>query len=203
MAGALNVVAVVVAVAPLLLAGVARADCFDYCFKNCIANDKSMTDYCNYACDKTCDPGAPQRPLATGSDMGCQLSCARTSCNRLGPDCKAVETCFGACYHGCTTKPLPRPLRAGAGASVSTASGPIFPSAEPDPDDTAAEKHPFHEKTDGVRPSSGPVFHSSQPGTASSNLNCNFHEKQDGVQPVSEQQHTPLSEIHAAPPAPL
>jgi hypothetical protein len=86
--GALGVVVVMVAaLAPLLLAGVARADCFDYCFKNCIANDKTMTDYCNYACDKTCAPGAPQRPLAAaaaGNDIGCQLSCARNSCNRLG-----------------------------------------------------------------------------------------------------------------------
>ena len=96
MAGALNVVAVAVmaAVAPLLLAGVARADCFNYCFKNCIANDKSMTDYCNYACDKTCDPGAPRRPLAAGSDMGCQLSCARASCNRLAPGNRTKRALF-------------------------------------------------------------------------------------------------------------
>ena len=147
-----------------------------------------------------------------------------------------METCFGSCYDGCTAKPLPRPLRAGAGASVSTASGPIFSSSEPDRDDAATEKHPFHEKQDGagatVSPASGPIFPSSEPdrddaatekhpshekqdgvrpsseepdpdcvghpGKASSNLNCNFHEKQDGVQPASG---TPLSEIHAAPPA--
>jgi hypothetical protein len=53
-------------------------------------------------------------------------------------DCKAVETCFGACYDGCKTKPLPRPLSAGAGGSMSTASGPIFTSSsEPDKDDAA------------------------------------------------------------------
>lgn len=76
--------AVAVAVA-LLLAGGTDADCFDYCYKNCIANDRSMADYCNYACDKTCEPGVPLRPLvaAGGGGMGCQLSCARTSCNRL------------------------------------------------------------------------------------------------------------------------
>jgi hypothetical protein len=121
-------------------------------------------------------------------------------------DCKAVETCFGACYDGCKTKPLPRPLRAGAGGSVSAASsGPMFTSSEPDKDDAATEKHPFHEKQDDVRPSSEAP---DQDGSghaikASSSLNCNFHEKQDGVQPASEQQRTPLSEIHAAPPGPL
>uniref|UniRef100_A0ACD5VH37 Uncharacterized protein n=1 Tax=Avena sativa TaxID=4498 RepID=A0ACD5VH37_AVESA len=197
MAGAaLTVVAVVAAVAPLLLAGVVRADCFSYCFKNCIAKDKSMTDYCNYACDKTCDPGAPQRPLdatAAGSDIGCELACARTSCKRLGPDCMAVETCFGRCYDGCKAKPLPRPLRAG----VSTASG---------PDDAATEKHPFHEKQDGFRPSSevpDPEDGSGHPIKEFSSLNCYFHEKQDDVHPASEQRRTPLSEIHAAPPGPL
>jgi hypothetical protein len=92
MAGALSVVVVMVAaVAPvlLLLAGVARADCFDYCFNNCIANDKSMKDYCNFICAQTCDPPQPQpsaaAAVAAGSDMGCQLSCARNACNRLGP----------------------------------------------------------------------------------------------------------------------
>ncbi|KQK08556.1 uncharacterized protein LOC100824590 [Brachypodium distachyon] len=202
--------AFVAAVAPLLvLAGVARADCFAYCFKNCIANDKSMTDYCNYACDKTCEGDA--RPLALGADMGCQLSCAKTSCSRLGPDCKAVEACFGQCYDGCrTTKTLPRPLRAGA--------GPIFPSSEPDPDDDAPEKkhrHPFHEKQDAVQPASEPDPDDGH--RPASGLNRYFHEKQDAVQPASEPDpddtlppsgsgigaRTPLSEIHAAPPAPV
>jgi hypothetical protein len=113
-------------------------------------------------------------------------------------DCNAVETCFGACYDGCKTKPLPRPLRAGAGGSVSTASGPIFSSSsEPDKDGATTKKHPFHEKQDGVRPSS------EAPGKDDAATEKHpFHEKQDGVQPASEQQLTPLSEIHAAPPAP-
>ncbi|XP_044972480.1 uncharacterized protein LOC123439934 [Hordeum vulgare subsp. vulgare] len=187
---ALSVVAVVVAAAPLLLAGVVGADCFDYCFKDCIAKDKNMIDYCNYACDKTCYPGAPQRPLAAPAapgDMGCQLSCARTSCNRLGPDCKAAEACFGQCYDGCKTKTLPRPLRAGAG--MPTTLGPVvadlassepdpddaFPSSEPDPDDAFPSSEP--DPDDAVRPSSEAPQHQAM------------------------RPRTPLSEIHAAPPA--
>ncbi|KAM0859333.1 hypothetical protein ACQ4PT_047260 [Festuca glaucescens] len=82
--------------------------------------------------------------------MGCQLSCARTTCNRLAPDSKAVETCFGQCYDGCKTKPLPRPLRAGADGCVSAASGPVLPSSEPNKDEAATQKHPFHEKQDAT-----------------------------------------------------
>nr|ACG36944.1 hypothetical protein [Zea mays] len=45
-------VAAMVAVAaalPLLACG-GYAECYDYCFKDCISKDKSMRDYCSYAC---------------------------------------------------------------------------------------------------------------------------------------------------------
>ncbi|KAG8051458.1 hypothetical protein GUJ93_ZPchr0001g29719 [Zizania palustris] len=90
MAAAGRAVALGAAVAVLLLAGGADADCFDYCYRNCIANNRSMVDYCNYACDKTCQPDKrpplARRPLAGGDMLGCQLSCARDSCHRLRPD---------------------------------------------------------------------------------------------------------------------
>ncbi|XP_044346211.1 uncharacterized protein [Triticum aestivum] len=166
---ALSAVLVVV-VAPLLLAGVADADCFDYCFKDCIAKDKNMIDYCNYACDKTCYTGAPQRPLAAAAapgDMGCQLSCARTSCHRLDPDREAAEACFGQCYDGCKTKTLPRPLRAGAG--MPTTLGPVvadLPSSEPDPDDAvrASSEAPEHQAMGPRTPFS--EIHAAPPASA-------------------------------------
>uniref|UniRef100_A0A0E0EDR4 Acidic protein n=1 Tax=Oryza meridionalis TaxID=40149 RepID=A0A0E0EDR4_9ORYZ len=119
---ALGAVAVVVAL--IFLAGGADADCYDYCFKDCMARENNMVDYCSYACDKTCQPDKPTlysssstRPLAAAGDMECQLSCALGSCHRLLPEGKgAVEACFGQCYDGCKTTAaamLPRPLRAG------------------------------------------------------------------------------------------
>ncbi|XP_040385963.1 uncharacterized protein LOC102721225 isoform X1 [Oryza brachyantha] len=109
---------VVVAVVVLLGAGGADADCFDYCFKDCISRDRSMIDYCNYACDKTCSPdrplasssSSPPRPLAAAAgDMGCQLSCAWDSCHRLRPAGKSEHTA--------------RPQRSASG-SATTAAGP-------------------------------------------------------------------------------
>lgn len=77
-------VAAMVAVAaalPLLACG-GYAECYDYCFKDCISKDKSMRDYCSYACDKTCAPdAAPRRPVA-GLPINCQLACVRDSCRR-------------------------------------------------------------------------------------------------------------------------
>uniref|UniRef100_A0A0D9V2I5 Acidic protein n=1 Tax=Leersia perrieri TaxID=77586 RepID=A0A0D9V2I5_9ORYZ len=154
--------AVVVSVVPLLASG-AYADCFAYCYKDCISKDKSMVDYCNYACDKTCGPdkaplvvSSSSRPLAAdpgavgrrvGDDMDCQLSCAWDSCHRLLPDDKATEICFGRCYDGCKTTAaagavaaarLPRPLHAGAGdvrpAEKKQNDDAIQPASEPDPD---------------------------------------------------------------------
>ncbi|XP_048567962.1 uncharacterized protein LOC125548403 [Triticum urartu] len=197
---ALSAVLVVV-VAPLLLAGAADADCFDYCFKDCIAKDKNMIDYCNYACDKTCYAGAPQRPLAAAAasgDMGCQLSCARTSCHRLDPDREATEACFGQCYDGCKTKTLPRPLRAGAG--MPTTSGPVvadLPSSEPDPDDAFPSSEP---DPDDALPSSMPdpddALPSSEPDPDDAVRASSEAPEHQAMEP-----RTPLSEIHAAPPA--
>ncbi|KAF7036767.1 hypothetical protein CFC21_047315 [Triticum aestivum] len=187
---ALSVVLLVVVAAPLLLAGVADADCFDYCFKDCIAKDKNMIDYCNYACDKTCYAGAPQRPLAAAAapgDMGCQLSCARTSCHRLDPDREAAEACSGQCYDGCKTKTLPRPLRAGAG--MPTTLGPVLadlPSSEPDPDDAFPSSEP---DPDDALPSSEP----DPDDAVRASSEAPEHEAM-GPRP-------PFSEIHAAPPA--
>jgi hypothetical protein len=111
-----------------------------------------------------------------------EIDAAAAPLLKMQVDCKAVETCFGAWYDGCKTKPLPRPLRVGAGGSMSTASGPIFPSSsEPDKNDAATEKHPFREKQDGVRPSSEAP--SKDDAAAEQHP---FHEKQDGVQPSSE-----------------
>ncbi|KAF0898487.1 hypothetical protein E2562_008088 [Oryza meyeriana var. granulata] len=119
------VVALGAAVVVALLAGGADADCFDYCFKDCIARDRSMVDYCNYACDKTCQPDNPalSRPMAAPVvDIDYQLSCAWDYCHRLRPDGKAMGICFGQCYDGCKTTAslLPRPLRAGAGVHAAS-----------------------------------------------------------------------------------
>lgn len=73
----------VAAVLPLLAAG-AYADCYDFCFKDCISKDKSMRDYCSYACDKTCAPDAAlhRRPVAVGGlAIACQTNCVRVSCH--------------------------------------------------------------------------------------------------------------------------
>jgi hypothetical protein len=87
------------AVALLVLAGGADADCFDYCYKNCIGNDKSMADYCNYACDKTCEPGLllRQRPLAAaavvgGTPLRCQIDCVRRNCSGQRKGMYAVQS---------------------------------------------------------------------------------------------------------------
>ncbi|CAL4948958.1 unnamed protein product [Urochloa decumbens] len=149
-AAAVAVAMAVAAALPLLAAaGVAPSvdDCFTICFKHCIANDKSMTDYCNYACGMTCggSDGAPNRQassaLASGLHMNCQLACIRESCRPLRADGKDMETCYGQCYDGCNTKAgVPRALRAGAGA--------VRPAALPD--------HPFHkmQDQDAVQPTS-------------------------------------------------
>jgi len=75
--------AMVAAAAALpLLADGAYADCYNYCFNDCISKDKSMRDYCSYACDKTCAPdGALWRPIA-GLPINSQLACVRDSCHR-------------------------------------------------------------------------------------------------------------------------
>jgi hypothetical protein len=74
-------VAVVAAAALPLLACGGYAECYDYCFKDCISKDKSMRDYCSYACDKTCAPDARRRRPAV-IPMNCQLACVRESCHR-------------------------------------------------------------------------------------------------------------------------
>ncbi|CAO2208562.1 unnamed protein product [Urochloa humidicola] len=155
---AVAVLAVVAAALPLLAAD-AYADCYDYCFKDCISKDKSMRDYCSYACDKTCAPDdAARRPAAAaGLAFACQVDCARTSCLGVRPESKDMEECYGQCYDGCESKVagMPRPLRAGAGA--------VRPAALPD--------HPFHEKQDAVGLAALPEHP--------------FHEKQDdAVQPT-------------------
>ncbi|CAO2165399.1 unnamed protein product [Urochloa humidicola] len=144
-------VAVLVAAAaalPLQAAG-AYADCYDYCFKDCISKDKSMRDYCSYACDKTCSPDAAavvttrRLPAASaGLAFACQVDCVRKSCSGVRADGKDMEDCYGQCYDGCETKAgMPRPLRAGAGA--------FRPAALPD--------HPFHGKhQDAVGPTALP-----------------------------------------------
>jgi len=75
--------AMVAAAAALpLLADGAYADCYNYCFNDCISKDKSMRDYCGYACDKTCAPDAALwRPIA-GLPINCQVACVRESCHR-------------------------------------------------------------------------------------------------------------------------
>ena len=87
-----------VAAAAAVLAAAAAAlpvladdkECFENCFKHCVGNDKSMTDYCNYACGMTCGPNdhALRRPLAgaaaiAGLPINCQLACVRESCHPL------------------------------------------------------------------------------------------------------------------------
>lgn len=82
--------AVAVMVALTFLAGGADADCYDFCFKDCMARENNMVDYCSYACDKTCQPDKPTLYSSSSSsrlagDMECQLSCALGSCHRLLP----------------------------------------------------------------------------------------------------------------------
>ena len=82
------VAAVLAAAALPPLAAGAYADCYDFCFKDCISKDKSMRDYCSYACDKTCAPDgrAPRRPAEAaaaggGLAIACQIDCVRGSCH--------------------------------------------------------------------------------------------------------------------------
>nr|CAB3477497.1 unnamed protein product [Digitaria exilis] len=136
--------AVAVAVAALLATG-AYADCFETCFKNCISNDKSMADYCNYACSLTCGGGggggSPNDAIRRPID--CQFSCVRDSCRPHRADGKGMEACYGQCYDGCKTKAsLPRPLGAGVAGDV------VWPAALPD--------HPFHKTLEAVEPTSEP-----------------------------------------------
>nr|ACG47825.1 hypothetical protein [Zea mays] len=126
-------VAMVAAAALPLLVGGAYADCYNYCFNDCMNKDKSMRDYCSYACDKTCAPdAAPRRPVA-GLPINCQLACVRDSCSRSRADANNMKACYGQCYDRCETMAgLPRPLRAGGGVGI------VWPAALPD--------HPFHKK---------------------------------------------------------
>ena len=91
-AGLLAVAAAAVALAAAAALPVLADDkeCFENCFKHCVGNDKSMTDYCNYACGMTCGPNdhALRRPLAgaaaiAGLPINCQLACVRESCHPL------------------------------------------------------------------------------------------------------------------------
>ena len=76
-------VAVAAAVALPLLADGAYEDCYNYCFNDCISKDKSMREYCSYACDKTCAPDADADPIvAAGLPINCQVACVRDSCHR-------------------------------------------------------------------------------------------------------------------------
>ncbi|XP_062184969.1 uncharacterized protein LOC133888657 [Phragmites australis] len=203
-AGRVTVTAAVAAAAALaLLAGGADADCFEYCFKNCVANDKSMADYCNYACDKTCAPDALQRPLATvgGLPIHCQLACVRKSCHRLPTDGEGMLACYSRCYAGCKTKSLPRSLRTGAHLT-SERDNPfhknqdaILPASVPD--------HPFHKNQDVILPASAPdhpfpknqdaVLPASVPDhpfhETASEPDHPFHKKQDAVRPASVPDH--------------
>ncbi|WVZ69855.1 hypothetical protein U9M48_018578 [Paspalum notatum var. saurae] len=141
---AMAAAAVVLAALSLLLVGggASYADCYDYCFKDCMSKDKNMRDYCSYACDKTCSPDAAaalhRAALSGVVPVDCQFACVRESCRRLpqgGDD--DMEACYGQCYNGCkATKAggLPRPLRAGTGA------------VRPAP--ALHDDHPFHEKQD-------------------------------------------------------
>ncbi|RLN23814.1 uncharacterized protein C2845_PM07G14260 [Panicum miliaceum] len=150
------VAAVLAAAALPLLAAGAYADCYDFCFKDCISKDKSMRDYCSYACDKTCAPDgrALRRPASAAAE--CQIDCVRGSCHGARAGGKDMVACYGQCYDRCKTGPgLPRPLRAGAGV--------VRPAALPG--------SPFHEKQDAVGPA-------ALPGSP-------FHEKQDAVGPAA------------------
>ncbi|KAF8670908.1 hypothetical protein HU200_050175 [Digitaria exilis] len=143
MAARLVAAAAAVAVAALL-AGGAYVDCFETCFKNCISNDKSMADYCNYACSLTCGGGGGGSPNdAIRRPIDCQFACVRDSCRPLRADGKDMEACYGQCYDGCKTKAsLPRPLGVGATGDV------VWPAALPD--------HPFHKTPEAVKPTSEP-----------------------------------------------
>jgi hypothetical protein len=98
MASGGRVVAALAAALLMLAAGGADADCFDYCYKNCIADDKSMADYCNYACAKTCEPGLlGQRPLPAavvvgGTPLRCQIDCVRRTCTGQRKGMYAVQS---------------------------------------------------------------------------------------------------------------
>ncbi|OEL35237.1 hypothetical protein BAE44_0003746 [Dichanthelium oligosanthes] len=174
-------VAVVVAAALPMLAAGAYADCFDYCFKDCIAKDRSMRDYCNYACDKTCAPddALKRRPVAAagGLAMACQVDCVRKSCHGVRADGEDMVACYGQCYDGCPIGPgLPRPLRAGKGV--------VRAAALPD--------HPFHEKQDGVGSAAlpGSPYHEKQDADWSTALpGSPYQEKQDGVRPAALPDH--------------
>ncbi|TVU34367.1 hypothetical protein EJB05_16199 [Eragrostis curvula] len=174
-AGGRAVAAAVMAVA--LLAGGADADCFDYCFKNCIANDKSMADYCNYACGKTCEPGQRALPDAAGVQgllpIRCQIDCVRRNCHGFRIDRQVTVDCYHSCFDGCETKTVPRPLRAGAAVDAAD-SGPVSETTRGDAVGPASEPDPY--RYDAARPASVPdhPFH---------------EEKQDAVQPVSVPDH--------------
>jgi hypothetical protein len=98
MASGGRVVAALAAALLMLAAGGADADCFDYCYKNCIADDKSMADYCNYACAKTCEPRLlGQRPLPAavvvgGTPLRCQIDCVRRTCTGQRKGMYAVQS---------------------------------------------------------------------------------------------------------------
>ncbi|KAF8670907.1 hypothetical protein HU200_050174 [Digitaria exilis] len=168
---AVAVVVVAAAALPMLAAG-GYTECYDFCFKDCISKDKSMRDYCSYACDKTCAPDAPIR-RRTEPAMECQIGCVRKSCHGgIRADGKDMEACYGQCYNSCetgTVLPLPRPLRAG--------SGPVRPAALPD--------HPFHKKQDAFRPAALPdhPFHEKQDVWPAALPDHPFHEKHDAVVP--------------------
>ncbi|WVZ69857.1 hypothetical protein U9M48_018580 [Paspalum notatum var. saurae] len=182
MAGGRHRLAVVAAAAAAVLAvagggsyasAPADDDCFANCFKKCVGGDKSMTDYCNYACGMTC--GSPDYDDARALQLGgaptnCQLACVRTACRgglrrRQGnaADGKEMVACYGQCSDSCEAKKqagVPRPtLRAGTGgegaarrSSAALADKPfrktqddaaVEPAGEPDPDDA-------------IRPAMGP-----------------------------------------------
>ncbi|KAL6614999.1 hypothetical protein ACP70R_037269 [Stipagrostis hirtigluma subsp. patula] len=179
----LPAVAAAAAVVALLLAGGADADCFSYCFKNCVANDKSMADYCNYACDKTCEPGAPQRPQAAlvgGGTLQCQFTCARTTCRSFATGGEGMAPCYARCYDGCKIKALPRAVRAG-----------VRPAALPD--------HPFHKTmdvVDPVAPLAGKSFDEKMPAALPDHP---FHKKMPAALP-DHPFHKTMDVVHQVAP---
>ncbi|CAO2190885.1 unnamed protein product [Urochloa humidicola] len=202
-AAAAVAVAMVAALPLLAAAGVAPSvdDCFTICFKRCIANDKSMTDYCNYACGMTCGGGGSdgalhRRPAALAGVlhmMNCQLACVRESCRPLPADGNDMETCYGQCYDGCNTKTgLPRLLRPAAlpDHPFHKMQDAVQPTSEPDPlprllRPAALPDHPFHKMQDAVQPTSepDPLPRLLRPAALPDHP---FHKIQDAVQPTSE-----------------